>query len=169
MFVPLRNVTFVDNVAAGTGGAVSGLFTIELASFRNNSAGIAGDDINGALGIMTTEMYGVAAWPNPIIAPFNGFDENFWLTSSCVVEGTNNSNGGGNVLLDQDPFIEADLDNDGVIELYIDPSSPCHDLDGPVDPELWSTLTTDITQCTDSAPSDAGRHDLPLSDEGACL
>jgi hypothetical protein len=115
--------------------------------------------------VIPNYLISVAAWPAPIVVPVNQFG-NFSLTDSCVVDGTNNVVGSGNVTIDQDPFIEADLDNDGVIELYIDPNSLCHDLGGSLDPSLWQTSTTDVSQCTDIDPSDAGRHYTPLDDRG---
>jgi hypothetical protein len=45
VLVPLNNVTFIDNYAANVAGAAFGSFEIRLATFRNNSAGVEGDEL----------------------------------------------------------------------------------------------------------------------------
>jgi hypothetical protein len=74
----------------------------------------------------------------------------------------------GLVIIDSDPFDPDDPDLDGLTEHYLIPDGPCVDIGGVVDEFDASVLTTQVAQCTDSDPLDAGIHYLPMFDAGPC-
>jgi len=88
------------------------------------------------------------------------------LDHSCIpqVGGTNI----GSVFIAADPFAPADLDMDGLTELYLAPGSACVDIGGTVSEFDWTALTTQSSQCTDAASVDAGVHYTPQSAVGPC-
>lgn len=159
------NSAFVGNTAVDNGGAFFGRQDIVSSSFSANSAGNLGDAVfapNEQFGTVMT-LRDVVAWPDTIAAT------TLTLDHACVAAPLFNYTDVDTVVLVADPYDPADLDLDGLTELYLDPAAPCVDIGGVVDSFDWATLTTQASQCTDSDPLDAGVHYPPQSAAGPCL
>jgi hypothetical protein len=80
------------------------------------------------------------------------------ITSSCFA-GASTS---GNVALTSNPFVETDVDCDGVPELRLNQSSPCVNAGDNAAADAskipWSTMTTAASGCLDVTPVDMGAH-----------
>jgi predicted outer membrane repeat protein len=159
--IAIVNSEFVANVAALDGGGIYGRTGLSAVTFANNLAGGTGDAFAAPPGPELV-LRNVVAWPDDLDAP------SLVLDHACVPTVLQPYVGINEVILLADPFAPDDLDLDGSTEYYLDPGSPCVDIGGTVDEFDWTVLTTQVSQCTDFAPVDAGVHYPPLFDAGPC-
>lgn len=172
----VRDCEFVDNVAGTRGGGVAGATNIIRSTFTGN---LAAGQPNGLDSTNVTQLGTVTAsvfWPDTVRMSADPPDDIPVATiDSCIAASPDNvvDLQGSSVELLGSPFVPADLDDDGLLEFYLDPLGPCVDLaalPGPPDPnELdWTTATTALGQCTDAGLLDAGMHYTPLAAVGPC-
>nr|WP_255216215.1 hypothetical protein [Pseudenhygromyxa sp. WMMC2535] len=170
----IRDSEFIDNVAGLQGGGVYGAPSIIRSTFTGNLAGGEPNGLDSGNLMQFPSLTASVFWPDSVrgSAP----DEiPVTVTDSCITPSADNfvDLQGSSLLLVESPFEADDLDEDGLLELYLDPLGPCVDLAAlPPEPEEdeldWSTATTQLSQCTDSGLLDAGMHYTPLGDVGPC-
>jgi hypothetical protein len=125
--IDVINSQFVLNEAE-LGGAIYGPVRVQASSFAGNLAQIGGA-LAGLSGEVDFpgELHSCVLWPDDV-----SVNVTHKISNSCIpasVQGFEDL--GGNAQLLADPFVHADLDDDGIEELYLDPGSDCVDLLGP--------------------------------------
>ncbi|MCA9699445.1 MAG: hypothetical protein KC431_18105 [Myxococcales bacterium] len=172
----VRDSEFVDNIAGTLGGGIFGGTSIIRSTFTGN---LAAGEPNGLDSANITQFPSVVAsvfWPDTVRVSTDPPDDvPVVVIDSCIPASADNfvDLQGSSIELVDSPFTPADPDNDGFLEFYLDPSSPCVDLAAVPPPpganELdWTTATTQVSQCTDANLLDAGRHYTPTESVGAC-
>jgi predicted outer membrane repeat protein len=159
--VTIVNTEFAGNSAVGGGGGIFGRATVVASTFTGNTGSI-GSGVYAPPGPLVA-MRHIVAWPDKVVG------NDIMLDYSCVAPTVNDDTIAPYVTLAGDPFDPADLDVDGRTEHYLASDSPCRDFAG-ISAELdWAGLTTQISQCTDVAPTDAGVHYVPIFPAGECM
>lgn len=159
--VTVTNTEFVGNTAALHGGGFYGRATFTSTTFANNLAAGVGNGLFATSGPAMT-LRNVVAWPDDLVAG------SMTLDHACVAPVAVAHTNIDSTFLAASPFAPADLDSDGLTEFYLAPASACVDIGGTVEEFDWTTLTTQASQCTDTAPVDAGVHYTPQAAVGAC-
>ncbi|PRQ02000.1 hypothetical protein ENSA7_56680 [Enhygromyxa salina] len=159
--VEIVNTEFVGNTAVGGGGGIFGRATVVASTFTGNTGSVGGA-VYAPAGPLVA-MRHIVAWPDTVVG------NDIMLDHSCVAPTANDDTVEPFVILDGDPFEPADLDLDGRTEYYLASDSACRDFAGIAGELDWESLTTQVSQCTDVAPTDAGVHYVPLFDAGPCV
>jgi len=172
----IRDSEFVDNIAGTLGGGVAGAPSIIRSTFTGNLAAGVPNGLDSTNFTQFPSLTACVFWPDSVRTSIDPPDDTpVVVIDSCIPATADNfvDLQGSSVELLGSPFTPADLDDDGLFEFYLDPLGPCVDLASvPPPPEAneldWTTATTQISQCTDSALLDAGMHYTPLNAVGPC-